>query len=80
MKNLYEMEELNVNEKAILTLLDDSLDRIINEHNETIALSEIKHLSGSINYLIGSLFKNNRKMCGYIERNFKHNQSIKKDA
>lgn len=52
MKNLYEMEELNVNEKAILTLLDDSLDRIINEHNETIVLSEIKHLSGSINYLI----------------------------
>ena len=66
------MEELNLNEKAVITLLDDSLDRIINEHNDIIALSEIKHLSGSINYLIGVLFKNNCKMCGYIENNFKH--------
>lgn len=59
--NKDELFELNANNEALITLLDDSINRI-SMSKENLKAYEFNRLNEALNYILGQLFDNTTKI------------------
>nr|WP_321315950.1 hypothetical protein [uncultured Ligilactobacillus sp.] len=66
-----DIEELNLQNKALITLLDDAIEKISRTENK-LKDYEFNRLENSISYIISELSGNTKAINKLIEKNYKN--------
>lgn len=66
-----DIEELNLQNKALITLLDDAIERI-SRTKDKLKDYEFNRLENSISYIISELSGNTKAINKLIEKNYKN--------